>query len=262
MRTIADNTRTNILSEQYIPDNVFLYVAKGSILFFDGSKRYTLKAGECGVARKNNLAKFVVDDGKERFEPVLFCFDEPFLQQFQKKYKTKITVLKTKDILVKVRNTEMIEDFISSLKPYYKGVMQLDEAFEDLKYEELLIILLKNQPELSDLFFDFGKPHKISLEAFMNRNYTFNVSLQRFAFLTGRSLSAFKRDFKAIFNETPSRWLVKKRLEEAYYLIHKKNEKPSNIYIDLGFEDLSHFSLAFKKLFKLTPTELAEQRKR
>ncbi len=156
----------------------------------------------------------------------------------------------------------MIEDFISSLKPYYKGVMELDEAFEDLKYEELLIILLKNQPELAGLFFDFGMPDKINLEEFMNRNYKFNVSLERFAFLTGRSLSAFKRDFKTTFNDTPSRWLVKKRLEEAYYLIDKKNVKPSNIYLDLGFEDLSHFSFAFKKLFRLTPTELAERKKK
>jgi len=59
--------------------------------------------------------------------------------------------------------------------------------------------------------------------------------------MTGRSLSAFKRDFKAIFNETPGRWLIQKRLQEAYFLIDKKNKKASEIYLDLGFEDLSHF---------------------
>ena len=95
----------------------------------------------------------------------------------------------------------------------------------------------------------------------MNRNFTFNVSLQRFAYLTGRSLSAFKRDFKTIFNETPSRWLIQKRLKEAYFLIEKKQKKPSEIHLDLGFEDLSHFSFAFKKLFGLTLTELTEQKK-
>jgi len=125
-----------------------------------------------------------------------------------------------------------------------------------LKREELLIILLQEQPELAGVFFDFGIPQKINIEEFMNRNFKFNVSVERFAYLTGRSLSAFKRDFKATFNETPNRWIVKKRLQEAYFLIDKKKKKPSEIYLDLGFEALSHFSFAFKKQFRLTPSEL------
>jgi AraC-like DNA-binding protein len=79
-------------------------------------------------------------------------------------------------------------------------------------------------------------------------------------YLTGRSLSAFKIDFQAVFNETPSRWLVRKRLEDAYYLIDKRSKKPSEIYMDLGFEALSHFSFAFKKLYGHTPTEVSERK--
>jgi AraC-like DNA-binding protein len=60
-----------------------------------------------------------------------------------------------------------------------------------------------------------------------------------------------------LFNETPSRWLVKKRLEEAHFLITQKNKKPSDIYLELGFEDLSHFSFAFRKQYGQTPTQLA-----
>ena len=93
----------------------------------------------------------------------------------------------------------------------------------------------------------------------VNRNYRFNISVERFAYLTGRSLSVFKRDFEKIFHDTPSHWLVQKRLQEAYFLIEKKHEKPSAIYLDLGFEDLSHFSYTFKKLFGLAPKQLAER---
>jgi AraC-like DNA-binding protein len=50
-------------------------------------------------------------------------------------------------------------------------------------------------------------------------------------------------------------------LQEAHFLIEKKGEKASVIYQDLGFEALSHFSFAFKKLFGLTPTELTEKKK-
>src|ERR1035437_6647051 len=154
-------------------------------------------------------------------EKVFVFFDEKFLRVCQEKHQEKV-----------------------------------NEEFADVKREELLIILLQEQPELAGLFFDYGIPQKINIEEFMNRNFKFNVTIERFAYLTGRSLSAFKRDFKAIFNETPSRWLVQKRLQEAYFLIDKKNEKPTEIYLDLGFEALSHFSFAFKKLFGLTPSQL------
>jgi len=165
------------------------------------------------------------------------------------------TFYKGEGVIWPVEN-DLVPKFIQSLSSYYNSSGTFDQAFADVKREELLLILLRAQPELAGLFFDYGIPEKINLEEFMNRNYKFNVSLERFAYLTGRSLSAFKRDFKTIFNETPNRWLVQKRLQEAYFLIDNKNKKPSEIYLDLGFEDLSHFSYAFKKLFGLPPTEL------
>lgn len=261
MRTIADDTRTNILKEQFIPDNVFIYLAKGAIRVFDGNKSYTFKAGDACIARKNRLAKYELLDSKDGFEPVIFCFDEPFLQNFQKKHGSKQTPVASTDTFINIQKSRLIESFIQSIKPYFKGVMQLDEAFEDVKYEELLIILLKNQPELAEILFEFRKPGKIDLEEFMNRNFKFNVSLKQFAYLTGRSLSSFKRDFKNIFNDTPNHWLIQKRLLEAYFLIDKKNQKSSDIYLDLGFEDLSHFSYAFKRSFGITPTDLADTKK-
>jgi AraC-like DNA-binding protein len=54
---------------------------------------------------------------------------------------------------------------------------------------------------------------------------------------------------------SPRHWLQVKRLTEARHLIEKKNRKPSEIYLDLGFESLSHFSHSFKKRFGKAPTE-------
>jgi len=49
---------------------------------------------------------------------------------------------------------------------------------------------------------------------------------------------------------------MQKRLREAYFLMDRKGKKPSDIYIEVGFEDLSHFSFAFKKQFGFAPTRL------
>ncbi|MDR3713500.1 MAG: AraC family transcriptional regulator [Puia sp.] len=249
-----------ISPEQFIADHSFMYVIKGVMRCYDGNKTYTFKSGNYGLARKNRLGRYKKEKVDGELEKVFIFFDEGFLRMFQEKHKIKPTVYNPADTLVKINTTELIPNFIRSLMPYYRGGGKIDIEFADIKREELLVILLKNQPELAGIFFNYGIPEKINLEEFMNCNYTFNVSIGRFAYLTGRSLSAFKRDFKTIFNETPNRWLVQKRLQEAHFLLDKKNKKPSEIYLDLGFEDLSHFSFAFKKLFGMTPTELTEQR--
>jgi AraC family transcriptional regulator, exoenzyme S synthesis regulatory protein ExsA len=115
-------------------------------------------------------------------------------------------------------------------------------------------LLLRLDNKVGDLLFDFSEPGKIDLEEFMNEHFTFNVEMKRFAFLTGRSLSTFKRDSEKIFHTAPGRWLRQKRLNQAYYLIKEKGEKPSDVYLEVGFEDLSHFSFAFKKEFGKAPS--------
>lgn len=247
--------------EQFIAEHSFFYLVNGSMSGYYGGETYTLKPGEYGIVRKNRLGR--MDNVKENHqaEKITFVFDEPFLKNFQGKYKVISAKFKSPEPFLQMDNNELIPNLIHSLKPYFDLQGQIDKAFSDLKREELLLILLKLKPELSGVFFDYAIPGKIDLEEFMERNYKFNVSIERFAYLTGRSVSAFKRDFKTIFNQTPNRWLVQKRLREAHFLIDRKNLRASEIYQDLGFEALSHFSFAFKKLFKLTPSELANQRK-
>lgn len=87
----------------------------------------------------------------------------------------------------------------------------------------------------------------------MLKNYQYNVPIENFAKLTARSLASFKRDFQKIFENSPRKWMKEKRLSEAYYLIEKKQQKPTDIYLDLGFENLSHFYSSFKEKFGVTP---------
>ncbi|UOB17483.1 helix-turn-helix domain-containing protein [Abyssalbus ytuae] len=245
-----------ISPEQFIPEHFFLFLAKGILNGYDGSKDVTLRSGDYCIVRKNYLARYNKQTENNEFEKVVVIFDEIFLKQFQEKYQPKTERYKPKEAFILLGKNEHIPAFICSLMPYYNGMGKIEEGIQDTKREELLLILLEMYPDLTGILFDFGKPEKINLEEFMNQNYKFNVGIERFAYLTGRSLSAFKRDFKQIFNNTPSRWLIHKRLQEAHFLIDKKKQKPSEIYVDLGFEDLSHFSHAFKKQFGISPKSL------
>jgi len=246
---------------QFIAEHLFFYLVTGTMNGDYGNKNYTLKAGEYGIVRKNRLGRQSNQKENDKVEKVVIVFDEPFLKAFQEKQKVVVTKFKSTESFLQIANNKLIPNFIHSLILYYNGQGKIDNAFVDVKREELLLILLQTQPELSGVFFDYGIPSKINLEEFMNRNYKFNVSMERFAYLTGRSLSSFKRDFKQIFNDTPGNWLIKMRLQEAYFLIDKKSKMPTDIFVDLGFEDLSHFSYAFKKMYGQNPTDLTRKKK-
>jgi len=245
-----------ISPEQFIAEHFFLYISKGQIHGYDGNRLATLSAGEYCLVRKNHLARYNKERVNGAFEKVVIILDEAFLKKVQGQRQPDLSVPKPDAAFIRLAHDERITDFIDSLMPYYDGFGKINQEVADVKRKELLELLLQEHPGLVNVFFDFGKPEKIDLEAFMNRNYKFNASIERFAYLTGRSRSAFKRDFAALFHHTPNRWLMQKRLKEAYFLITKKQQKPTAIYLDLGFEDLSHFSFAFKKAFGRTATQL------
>lgn len=245
-----------ISPQHFIDEHYFIYVVKGVVVLYDGSKYQELRSGQSCIARKNRLGRYYKTREEGELEKVILSLNTTFLKQFYDKHKIAVTKFECTETCIPVSKSELLDDYIGALPQIYSHG-KIREPFSNIKREELLLILLEQQPELAGLLFDFGIPAKINLEEFMVRNYPFNVSIERFAYLTGRSVSAFKRDFRQIFNETPSRWLVLKRLQEAYFLIDQKGLKPSDIYLDLGFETLSHFSFAFKKQFGLTPTALS-----
>ena len=76
------------------------------------------------------------------------------------------------------------------------------------------------------------------------------------AFLCNMSLSIFKSCFIKEQNENPGKFLQKKRLAKARELLQQRKQKPSEMYLELGYKNLSNFSAAFKNEFGITPEEV------
>ncbi|MFB9844500.1 helix-turn-helix domain-containing protein [Mucilaginibacter ginsenosidivorans] len=243
--------------EQFIPEFVFSYQVSGSMTMNDGNREYFFGPGSFRFSRRNNLIKFnkTPPEGGE-FRSLSVHFDQPFLRNFSMEAGYRSGLHVNGDAVMELEPNPLYKNYFDSLMPYMQLNGIEDEALLALKLREAVMLLLKVNPELKDILFDFSEPGKIDLEAFMNKNFHFNVDLNRFAYLTGRSLATFKRDFEKLFHNTPSRWLQQRRLQEAHYLIKEKGKTASDIYLDLGFEDLSHFSFAFKKQYGLAPSRV------
>lgn len=97
------------------------------------------------------------------------------------------------------------------------------------------------------------KNSRIDIENIMLNNFQYNLKLEEFAKLCGRSLSVFKRDFNKHFNCTPFRWLKSKRLEYAKTLLLESDLNVNQVCYECGFKNNSHFVQSFKEKFKIPP---------
>jgi transcriptional regulator GlxA family with amidase domain len=133
-------------------------------------------------------------------------------------------------------------------------------ALLQLKLKELLtsILLSRNNAELSAYFRMLGTCEAPAIPAIMETNYQHNLPLEAFARMCGRSLSSFKRDFQKHYGVSPGKWLLERRLVRSLALLQSTRLSITEIMLECGFEDLSHFSKAFKERFGRPPS--AERR--
>lgn len=235
-------------------------VISGEMELYDGEKRKQFKRGDLYSIRKNHLLKFIKHPPVNgEFKSLTIYFDEELLHDFSREYGYKVEKKQKSSAYDSLPNDKTLTSYMQSLLDYEDVLNnKSDTALIRLKQKEALLLLLHYDDSLKNILFDFTDPYKIDLEAFMNKNFHFNVNLDRFAYLTGRSLATFKRDFQKTFNTSPRNWLQNRRLQEAHYLMTEKGKAVSDIYMEVGFENLSHFSFAFKKQFGITPSELSK----
>ncbi|MUV04659.1 helix-turn-helix domain-containing protein [Flavobacterium rakeshii] len=242
--------------EHFTPDTVLGMVITGSMELFDSKKRLHFKAGDLYLAHRNQLLKYVKyppDQGE--FRSVSLSFEEDCIRAIAKEINFQDQNSYEKQACIEIPKYKPLLAFFQSLNEY-EAILNTNTPLLKLKQKEALLLLLECQPSLEKQLFDFNAPNRISLEAFMEKSFHFNVNLERLAYLSGRSLSTFKRDFEQIYHQTPSRWLMQRRLNEAYYLIKEKGESASTVYLEVGFENLSHFSFAFKKCFGINASSI------
>ena len=243
-------------SEQFVPEHSLGYIIAGETKLQTDKGMVTFGAGTIGLVRRNQLIKSVKVPpvGGGEFKSVNIYLTQDFLRRYSAEHKLPAAAKYHGEPMRMLSADPFLKGYFDSLLPYFNLSQQPENALAELKTKEAVELLLRHDPAYFDFLFDFSEPYKIDLEAYMNRNYMFNVSTAHFATLTGRSLASFKRDFEKVFSASPGQWLQQKRLSEAYYQIREKGRKPSDVYLDVGFENLSHFSYTFKKAFGVAPS--------
>ncbi|KAI7266586.1 hypothetical protein KC345_g8139 [Hortaea werneckii] len=149
---------------------------------------------------------------------------------------------------------ERLSKYLESLKPYFAEPEQIEDGLVRIKLLELLYDVANANPEFMRQLLQLKQQTRADIPAVMEENLLNPVSLSDLAYLTGRSLSSFKRDFQSIYNTPPSKWIRQRRLDKAQELLQHKSMSVTDVCYMTGFESVAHFSKVFKDRFGFPPT--------
>src|SRR5438094_2957814 len=89
----------------------------------------------------------------------------------------------------------------------------------------------------------------------IDRAYAWPLDVTNLAQLAHVSEAHFIRTFRATFGETPHRYLQRRRVERAMFLLRETDRTVTDICLDVGFGSLGTFSRTFSEIVGIRPTD-------
>lgn len=87
----------------------------------------------------------------------------------------------------------------------------------------------------------------------MDRAYAQPLDIPALARIACVSEAHFIRTFRAIFGETPHRYLQRRRVERSIFLLCETDRSVTDICFDVGFSSLGTFSRTFRDIMGESP---------
>nr|WP_146841456.1 helix-turn-helix transcriptional regulator [Cellulomonas composti] len=89
----------------------------------------------------------------------------------------------------------------------------------------------------------------------MDRRYADPLDVAALARIAYMSTSHFAREFHRVFGETPHRYLQRRRIERAMFLLRTTDAAVTEVCVLVGFTSLGTFSRRFTEVVGCSPTE-------
>lgn len=236
----------------------FLQVGKKQVHFAGTS--VAVNKDQSLLLKKGNWLWTELLDADATYYCKLFFFSESKLKEFLEKHTKNYTKETDKIPYFIIRNDAYIISYLNSLSTISQAPEVFMENLLSVKFEELMLYLLQKYGQKFELYLYSLIGTEVSLfKKIVESNIHSNLQLEEIAFLCHMSLSTFKRHFIAAYNVSPGKWLQDKRLQKAKELLEQGAVKPSDIYIDFGYNNLSNFSIAFKNKFGFSPKQVSKE---
>lgn len=237
------------------------YVARGRETFTDADGDETVVGpGDMLFLPRHQhmLSDFRNADGP--LEAWLFFFDTPVIAEFLRVARPTRTPSTAEGRAALFAGSASLDAFVTALPQVYGG-LAAPAALVQAKLLELLMLLhLQDRAHQLHGFLahQTRQSGRRNIRQIMRVHALEDMTIADYAKLSGRSLSAFQRDFKRAFGVSPGRWLRQARLEHAHALVIGSDRPIAEIAHAAGFADSSHFIRQFKARFQATPKQLRQ----
>lgn len=242
---------------EMVKEHTLTYVYAGELEVDNNGSKAVIGKNQCVFIRRDHRVKLEKRATEsEQYRGISLTFHRNELRKFYNGLApAEIPANPPKSYLslVKLDARPDVISLFESLRPYLDSDVEPTPPIIELKRTEGIYALLRADKGFFPVLFDFTEPWKIDLMQFMNDNYMYDLSMEEIASFTGRSLATFKRDFAKVSDLPPQKWIIRRRLEAAYDLMRNENKKVSDVYLEVGFKDVSHFYHAFKRQYGYSP---------
>lgn len=259
---VYDYQSTKEISKQQIllNKNTFSFLLEGTKeVFFDNSSYaidngqfLLMKSGHCLMTEKlSSTANY--------YKSVLFFFSNEDVLAFIRKFELNPAESNKMYSTYSFDYDLFIRRFVESILDISKLSISVQKNILQTKFEEIMLYLidLKGVGFLYSLINNSDNQMQKFMQT-VESNRLNKLTVKELSFLSNMSVSTFKREFEKHYNSSPSKWFQEKRLEHAAFLLKHKSKRSSDIYEEIGYENLSNFIQAFKVKYGITPKQYQE----
>jgi AraC-like DNA-binding protein len=249
-------TNDVVKSKVHLGMNMFSFLQVGKKQVHFAGTSVAVNKDQSLLLKKGNWLLTELLDTEAIYYCKLFFFSDKKLKKFLDKHSENQDVVKDGSPYFIIRNDAYIISYLNSLSTISEAPTVFMENLLAVKFEELMLYLLQKYGKkfeiyLHSLIVKEKSPFKKIVESQIHSN----LKLEEIAFLCHMSLSTFKRHFLKEYKVSPGKWLQDKRLQKSKEILEQGDLKPSDIYLDFGYNNLSNFSTAFKNKFGFSPKE-------
>lgn len=243
----------------YTSSNYFIYVLGGRKKWITGTSEYDVHGGDGIFIKRGAYVAQKYQD--EDFCALVIFIPDNFIETVVKKYASQYPGRKhtpdNSDSIIGLHLDETFSAYFHSVLSYFPKNVSPPKELLLLKFEELILNILASPQnrELCTHFHAIRDQGKVSVRDMMEKNFMYNMSMEEYARLCARSLSSFKTEFCDVYNTSPGKWLITKRLEYAKFLLETTSDSVGDVSFKSGFKNTSHFVRIFKEQYGKPPLQ-------
>lgn len=243
----------------YLEDHLLLFVLEGTYKIKVGNTHFDVNKNQMILLKKSTCMESYKAGNPEKdfaFESMMFFLKDSFLLDFLRTENIRL-FRNEEPVMVFVRpfGAQLLK-YLESLQPFFRNPAdEINAGLYRIKMLELLYYMANADKNLLLQLIQLKQQQPTDIPRIMEENYLNPVTLTDLAYLSGRSLSSFRRDFESIYETSPAKWIQEKRLEKAKELLLSTEMTAADICYAVGYENLSHFSRLYKSFWGHNPSE-------